>query len=303
MARRRRRLPALDQGLDGDDQRPARAALLHPPLQDRRSERRDLVQRRQRRPDARPALGDRRRVPRARPPRRAVRDRSGHPRLAARRGRDDPLRYCQRAGLAPLQRRRLRRSFQRRQPVGAFGRRHRTPLAGAFRRARRADAADRRRGRRCVPARRHGPVRRRRRPHSRAGLGVREPRAFAVRHGARDRLDRLRRRPARRLGGPAQLVGGLVCAAVRRHRRGPTGRPAAEHVPALRRAHPGDDAAHGDEPGRPERGERIAGHGHRHNGARQQGLRVGHQHGRELGHDERDDHRRWGRRVQHHGRL
>ena len=43
VARRRRRLPALDQALDGDDQRPARAALLHPPLQDRRSERRDLA--------------------------------------------------------------------------------------------------------------------------------------------------------------------------------------------------------------------------------------------------------------------
>ena len=43
LARRRRRLPALDQGLDGDHERPARAALLHPPLQDRRSERRDLA--------------------------------------------------------------------------------------------------------------------------------------------------------------------------------------------------------------------------------------------------------------------
>ena len=66
LARRRRRLPAVDQGLDGDDERPARAALLHPPLEDRRPERRDLLQRRQRRPDARPAHGDRRRLPRAR---------------------------------------------------------------------------------------------------------------------------------------------------------------------------------------------------------------------------------------------
>ena len=34
LARHRRRLPAVDQGLDGDDERPVRAALLHPPLED-----------------------------------------------------------------------------------------------------------------------------------------------------------------------------------------------------------------------------------------------------------------------------
>ena len=121
LARRRRRLPALDQGLDGDHERPARAALLHPPLQDRRSERRDLLQRRQRRADARPALGDRRGLPRARAARRAVRDRPGHPRLAARRGRDDPLGHGERPRLAPLQRRRLRGPLERRPPVGAVG--------------------------------------------------------------------------------------------------------------------------------------------------------------------------------------
>ena len=34
LARHRRRLPALDQGLDRDDERPVRAALFHPPLED-----------------------------------------------------------------------------------------------------------------------------------------------------------------------------------------------------------------------------------------------------------------------------
>ena len=92
LARRRRRLPALDQGLDGDHERPARAALLHPPLEDRRPERRDHLQRRQRRADARPALGDRRRLPRARAARRAAGERPGHPRVAAGRRRDDRAR-------------------------------------------------------------------------------------------------------------------------------------------------------------------------------------------------------------------
>ena len=56
LARRRRRLAALDQGLDGDDERAAgRAPVLHPALEDGRSERGDHLQRRQRRADARPA--------------------------------------------------------------------------------------------------------------------------------------------------------------------------------------------------------------------------------------------------------
>ena len=91
LARRRRRLAALGQGLDRDDERPARGApVLHPPLEDRRPERRDLVQRRQRRPDARPARGDRRRLPRAGAARRAAGERSRRPPVAPDRGRDDP---------------------------------------------------------------------------------------------------------------------------------------------------------------------------------------------------------------------
>ena len=125
-----------------------------------------------------------------------------------------------------------------------------------------------------------------------------EPAAVSVRDTAGHRLDRLRQRRAGRLGRPAQLVGRVVRPALRRHRRRPPRRPAAKHLPALRRAHAGDDAADGHEPGRPERGERLAGHRHRHDGARKHGLRHGDEHGRELGDDERLDDGRRGRRVQ-----
>ena len=50
-----------------------------------------ILQRRQRRADARPALGDRRRLPRAGAARRAARERPGRRRVAAGRGLDDPL--------------------------------------------------------------------------------------------------------------------------------------------------------------------------------------------------------------------
>ena len=91
LARRRRRLAALGEGLDGDDERAAgHASVLHPALEDGRPERRDLLQRRQRRPDARPARRDRRRLPGARAARRAPRERSGRRPVAPDRGRDDP---------------------------------------------------------------------------------------------------------------------------------------------------------------------------------------------------------------------
>ena len=82
-------------------------------------------------------------------------------------------------------------------------------------------------------------VRRRRQPHSRAGLGDAEPARLTVRDTARDGLDRLRQRRAGRLRKPAQLVGRVLRAPLRRHRRGPPRRPAAKHLPALRRAHQG----------------------------------------------------------------
>ena len=114
--------------------------------------------------------------------------------LTARRRCDDPLEHGERFRLAPLQRRRLRGPRERRPPVGAVGPGDGPPLAGAVVRARRAIAADRRRNRRGVPARRHGPVRRRRQPHSRAELGAPGPRGFSLRNTARRRLDRLRQR-------------------------------------------------------------------------------------------------------------
>ena len=153
LARRRRRLAALDQGLDGDDERPARAALLHPPLEDRRPERGDLVQRRQRRPDARPARGDRRRLPRARAARRAAGERPGRRRLAAGRRRDDRVRHRRagRAGTATTATATATAPSDG-HPWAPIGQGHRPPLARAVGRARRAGSRHGRRGRRGVAA-------------------------------------------------------------------------------------------------------------------------------------------------------
>ena len=104
LAGRRRRLAALGQGLDRDDERAAaRPPVLHPAVEDRRPERRDHLQRRQRRPDARPARGDRRRLPRAR--RGSASCRPSDPDIvavAAGRRRDDQVRRprAARAGTA-----------------------------------------------------------------------------------------------------------------------------------------------------------------------------------------------------------
>ena len=83
----RRRLPAQRQGLDGHVDRAVQlVAVLHPAVEDRRPERGDLVQPRQRRPARRrSARRGRRRVPGTRTPRRAVADRSRLPQLAGRR--------------------------------------------------------------------------------------------------------------------------------------------------------------------------------------------------------------------------
>ena len=63
LARRRRRLPALDQGLDGDDERPARRRRYFIRLSKTGDPNAAItLQRRQRRPDARPARGHRRRA-------------------------------------------------------------------------------------------------------------------------------------------------------------------------------------------------------------------------------------------------
>ena len=78
---------------------PLAPRVLHPALEDRRPERRDLLQRRQRRADARPARGHRRRLPRARAARRAAGERPGRARVAAGRRRDDQVGHA-RAGRA-----------------------------------------------------------------------------------------------------------------------------------------------------------------------------------------------------------
>ena len=111
-------------------------AVLHPALEDRRSERGDHLQRRQRRPGPRPARGHRPGLPRVRPARPdAGRRRRPRP-LARRRGRDDQAPHRLRRRLPALQRRRLRGRHQRRPSVGAVEQGHRARLAGARRRAR-----------------------------------------------------------------------------------------------------------------------------------------------------------------------
>ena len=134
LAGRCRRDAALGQGMDRDDQRAVVGrAVLHPAVEDRRSERGDHVQRRQRRPGPRPARGDRRRLPRARPARRVAGRRSRRPANAADRRRGDHVDDAERPRLAPLQRRRLRRSSQRRPALGTKRTGDRPPLAGTVR--------------------------------------------------------------------------------------------------------------------------------------------------------------------------
>ena len=115
------------------------------------------------------------------------------------------------------------------------------------------------------------------------------PRRLSVRHRPDARLDRLRERRRRRLGVSAHLVGGRVRPARGRPRREAQRRAPRGHAFALRRPHPGHDDADGDEPGRQLVGHRLAGHRHRHDGGRQPGLRLGHEHRPELGDDTRLD--------------
>ena len=137
VAGRRRRLAALGEGVDRHVERAAcRAPVLHPPLQDRRPQCSHHLQRRQRWPDARPALGDRRRVPRAGAARGAARERSGRPSVTSRGRCHDSVADGERTGVASLQRRRLRRPRRRRAAVGAERPGNRSRVACALRRAR-----------------------------------------------------------------------------------------------------------------------------------------------------------------------
>ena len=93
---------------------------------------------------------------------------------------------AERSGLAPLQRRRLRRSRQRRSTVGAERAGDRAPLAGAVRRACRARPGHGRCDDRRVAPERHAQVRIRRGAHPRTGLGDRRI-VLGSRHTARTR--------------------------------------------------------------------------------------------------------------------
>ena len=94
--------------------------VLHPPVEERRPERGHHLQRRQRRPDARPARGHRRRLPGVRAARRAAGRRRRHRRARWPWSTRPSAQHRQRRRLPPLQRRRLRR---RRRPTAARGRR------------------------------------------------------------------------------------------------------------------------------------------------------------------------------------
>ena len=215
----------------------AAPALLHPAVEDRRPERGDLLQRRQRWPDARSAQRHRRRLPRADAARRAAGDRPRRPAslpVSTRRsGADTPS--------GPGWHRYNGDGYgdgatdgQPWAPTGA-GTGHLWPVLSAERGEQQLQT--RRRGRRGRAARRHGALRLRRRPDPRAGLGAARPGGIAVRHRPDARVDRLRERRAGGLGGAADLVGRLVRPARARHRRRAlVDRPRATRRP-LRRPH------------------------------------------------------------------
>ena len=252
-------------------------AVLHPAVEDRRPERGDHLQPRQRRPDARPARRDRRRLPRAPPARRAARRRPGRARVAAG-GRRDDQRPTPRAG--PGWHRYNGDGYGDcvERPTAVRGRRagtgHRAPLAGAGGRAGRAGARDRRhgeRGRRCS---RHEQVRVGRRADPEQDWELPDLAASPFGTDPTDRVDRLRERQAGRLGLAADVVGGAVRAAVRRHRRGQERRAAGGDVRPLHQEHPGPRRrSRSPSPADKTRRLRLASHGHRHDRSEQHGRR------------------------------
>ena len=227
-------------------------------------------------------------LPRARAARRAVRERPGHPRLAARSStrrsgsntasgfgwhRYNGDGYGDRASDG--------------RPWAPSGSRHRAPLAGAVVGARRAVAADRRRDRRSRPCSTAWTSSRAASASSPSRTGRRANLAASPFGTPPDiaSIGFVNGEPA----GSASPLNWSAASFVRLFADIGAGRLVdrpREHVPALRRAHAGNDAADGHEPGRPERRERLAGHRDRHDGAGQRGLRHGHEHGRELGHDD-----------------
>ena len=290
LARRRRRLPALDQGLDGHDHRPARgsrtsSASRRPATRTRRSRTTSATAAR-RSTSARsstPASSSSSRLGVLR------RRRPGRPRhsLAV----VDATIKCddrQRARLAPLQRRRLRR--RRRATAGPWapsgqGTGHLWPALAAERAEQLLQLGDGGRQPRPAP---------RRMDRFASGFGLIPEQNWEqpdlARIAVRHRPDTSRRSAsstAKPAGSAvaAHLVGRVVRAACRRLAQ--TGvvldRPANAR-PALHRPHAGPDHADGHEPGGQLAVGRLAGHGHRHDRARQPGRRARDQHRRELGH-------------------
>ena len=114
VAGRRRRVAAQHREVDVHDQRAARRRpLLRPHRRRRRPQRRLRARLRQRRRRAQGERGRRRRLPRARPPRRQGAGRPVRRRLARRDRRVAGHRHAERARVAPLHLRRLRREGRR----------------------------------------------------------------------------------------------------------------------------------------------------------------------------------------------
>ncbi len=173
-------------------------------------------------------------LPRAGPARGAPTERSRCRPLTGDRRRDDPHDHAKRPGMAPLQRRRLRRPGQRRPAVGAERAGDRPPVARALGRAGRAGARDRRRGGCGVAAGGHAPLRLRDRPDPGTGLGAAGRPGLAVRHRPDGRLDRLRERAGRGLCRAVDVVGGGVRPPRGGPRRRPQRRAARGHARAIR---------------------------------------------------------------------
>ena len=232
-----------------------------------------LLQRRQRRPDARPARDHRRRLPRVRAPRRARRGRPGHRALAGHRRRDDQPH-------APTPATASYRYNGDGYGDGStdghpwapsnMGNGHLWPVLAGERGSGSSTAA--------TSARRSAGSRRctagaRRRADPRAGVGAARPRPVAVRHRPDDSVDRLRERQARRLGRGADVVGGPVRApdadVVGRADRS----TARATLRALRQAHAGQPPPDRHRAGRRARRSARPVDGDRHVGARQHGSR------------------------------
>ena len=291
LARGRRRLPALDQGLDGDDERAAS------PRRTSSASRRPATRTPRSRynvgnggPTLDQRVGDRRRLPRALAPRRAP-GRATRTSLQSLPVVDATIKigHRQRAGLAPLQRRRLRRRRERRPPVGADRPGHRPPLAGALRGARRA--------RRSRPAIAPGAAAlldamarfaSRRRADPRAGLGS-SPTSPRSPFGTDPTLASIGFANGEPAGSASPLTwsAGSYVRLIADLAAGRIARAAGQHLRPLRRPHAGADEPDCHEPGRP-----VGGHGSpvdvsRHDRARQHDRRRRDEHRHRLADDDR----------------